>query len=119
MDAVASAISDPVRRRVLSMLRGGPLTAGELAGAFDISRPAISRHVRVLRTSGLVTGETRGRQRLYTLQTGPFEELQTWLAGFGQPWDARLGALETEVHRTRRDRRATQHPTSATKELSA
>lgn len=119
MDAVASAIADPVRRRILSMLRGGALTAGGIAAAFDISRPAISRHLRVLRTSGLVLDEARGRERVYTLETAPLGELHEWLAGFGRQWEARLDALETEVHRTRRDRRASQPAIPHLKERSA
>ncbi len=119
MNAVASAIADPVRRRILSMLRGGPLAAGEIAETFDISRPAISRHLRVLRESGLVADEANGRQRVYTLDTAPLEELQDWLAGFGRQWEARLDALETEVHRARRDRRAVHAPDPTAEERSA
>lgn len=99
------------------MLLGAPLTAGKIADAFDISRPAISRHLRVLRATGLVTDEAHGRLRVYTLETAPLEELQDWLAGFGRQWEARLDALETEVHRTRRERRAGKHP-DTTKEIS-
>lgn len=119
MDATAAALADPVRRRILLMLRGGALSAGEIAGAFAISRPAVSRHLRVLRESGLVAGEARGRQRVYTLEAAPLEELRDWLAGFDRQWDARLDALETEVHRTRRDRRAAAPTTPTKKELSA
>lgn len=120
VDAVAAAIADPVRRRILSMLRdGGALSAGSIAGGFDISRPAVSRHLRVLRASGLVGDEARGRRRVYTLDTAPLDELRQWLAGFSSPWDARLDALETEVHRTRRDRRTAEAPTVTRQERSA
>jgi len=121
VDAVASAIADPVRREILLMLRAGPLSAGEIAGAFAITRPAISRHLRVLRESGLVADEARGRRRVYTLETGPLDELQAWLAGFGRGWEARLDALETEVHRARRDRRAAERtdPTPIPEERTA
>lgn len=107
---MAAAISDPVRREILTLLRVDRLTAGDIAARFPISRPAISRHLRVLRESGLVRDEVVGRQRFYTLDTEPLREITDWIARFEQPdqWAARLDALETEVYRTRRERRA--HP---------
>lgn len=101
------------------MLRAGPLTAGDVAEEFEVSRPAISRHLRVLRSAGLITAETRGRQRIYTLETGPLDELEEWLAGLRRQWGGRLDALETEVRRTQRDRRGVKHPTTTPKEISA
>jgi DNA-binding transcriptional ArsR family regulator len=88
------------------MLRERPLAAGEIADGFEISRPAVSRHLRVLRESGLVSDEARGRERIYTLQPQPLAELDSWLEGFRQLWSSRLDALETEVYRTRRERRS-------------
>ncbi|GAA4561777.1 metalloregulator ArsR/SmtB family transcription factor [Planotetraspora kaengkrachanensis] len=107
MDEVAAAIMDPVRREILLMLRNGPLSAGQIAGRFSVSRPAVSRHLRVLRESGLVHDELVGRQRFYTLDAGPLTELAEWISRFTRPsgWEHRLDALETEVHRTRRERR--------------
>jgi DNA-binding transcriptional ArsR family regulator len=104
----AAAIADPVRREIMMLLRGGMMSAGDIAACFDLSRPAISRHLRVLRECGLVVDEARGRQRLYRLDTGPLAPLEAWLAGLHDPWDGALDALETEVYRTRRERRA--HP---------
>ncbi|MFD6159386.1 metalloregulator ArsR/SmtB family transcription factor [Nocardia sp. NPDC060256] len=108
MDEVASAIADPVRREILTLLRGARLTAGEIAGQFAISRPAISRHLRVLRESGLVRDELIGRQRYYVLDRAPLTELADWIARFDTPtaWEHRLDALDTEVYRTRREHRA-------------
>jgi len=102
----AKAIGDPVRRDILGMLRAGPLTAGAIADRFEISRPAVSRHLRVLRDSGLVVAETRGRERVYRLDVGPLAELDEWLGQFRDGWSARFDALETEVYRTRRERRS-------------
>ena len=106
MDEVAGAIADPVRRQILVMLRAGRLSAGQIAEGFQISRPAVSRHLRVLRQSGLVRDELVGRQRLYELDAERFTELATWLAQFVRHpgWVRRLDALETEVYRTRRER---------------
>jgi DNA-binding transcriptional ArsR family regulator len=110
VDLVAAAIADPVRRDILEMLRPGPLPAGTIAEQFAISRPAVSRHLRVLREAGLVHDDAVGRQRLYRLDPGHLAELSDWIARFLRPsaWEQRLDALETEVHRTRRDRRTTR-----------
>ncbi|MCM6776675.1 metalloregulator ArsR/SmtB family transcription factor [Nocardia sp. CDC159] len=92
------------------MLRTGRLTVGAIASRFAISRPAISRHLRVLRDSGLVRDELVGRHRYYRLDPEPLREIATWLAQFerADAWERHLDALETEVYRTRRDHRATR-----------
>ncbi|XVS60460.1 metalloregulator ArsR/SmtB family transcription factor [Actinosynnema sp. CA-299493] len=110
MDDVAGAIADPVRREILEMLRADArLSAGQIAERFAISRPAVSRHLRVLRESGLVRDELVGRQRFYVLDASRLTPLARWLAGFDVPdrssgWAHHLDALETEVYRTRRER---------------
>lgn len=88
------------------LLRQRVMSAGEIADHFDISRPAVSRHLRVLRECGLVVDEVRGRQRLYRLDTAPLAPLEAWLAQLRDRWSGPLDALETEVYRTRRERRA-------------
>jgi DNA-binding transcriptional ArsR family regulator len=107
MDDVAAAIADPVRRSILVMLREQRLAAGEIADHFEISRPAVSRHLRVLRESGLVRDTLVGRRRLYELDASGLVGLLEWLGRLTRPtgWEHRLDALETEVHRTRRERR--------------
>jgi DNA-binding transcriptional ArsR family regulator len=109
VDEVAAAIADPVRREIMVMLRDAPLAAGAIAGRFQISRPAVSRHLRVLRRSGLVSHRLVGRQRIYELNAERLSELVEWLAQLSQPssWERHLDALETEVYRTRRERSAT------------
>lgn len=106
---MAGAIADPVRRRILELLREDRLTAGAIAEQFTISRPAVSRHLRVLRESGLVRDELVGRERYYLLCAEPLAQIADWIAGFAaRPgWEQHLDALETEVYRTRRERRAT------------
>ncbi|MBL7257736.1 ArsR/SmtB family transcription factor [Paractinoplanes lichenicola] len=109
MDEVAAAIADPVRREILEALREGALPARRIAERFPISRPAVSRHLRVLRECGLVHDTLVGRERMYRLDTAPLTEVGDWIARFAPAagfWNQRLDALETEVHRTRRDRRA-------------
>jgi DNA-binding transcriptional ArsR family regulator len=119
VDTIAAAVADPVRRDILAGLRHGQLSAGEIARRFPISRPAVSRHLRVLRNSGLVRHELVGRQRLYTLVPERLIPLAGWLAQFTEvpEWQSRLDALETEVYRTRRERRA--HPTHSRKASTA
>lgn len=92
------------------MLRDTRRTAGAIAAQFPISRPAISRHLRVLRDSGLVHDELVGRERYYTLDTAPLGELRSWIEALDRPtgWEHRLDALATEVYRTRREHRAEQ-----------
>lgn len=103
---VVAAVADPVRRSILEMLRPGPLPAGTIADAFPVSRPAVSRHLRVLRECGLVVAESAGRERHYRLDVTPLAELEAWLASFRRPsLGAALDALETEVRRSSRDRR--------------
>jgi DNA-binding transcriptional ArsR family regulator len=96
-----------VRRELLCLLRRRPASAGSLAARFPISRPAISRHLRVLREAGLVSVQEQGRERLYQLEPAPLEQVDVWLDDFRDRWSPRLDALATEVHRTRRERRTT------------
>src|SRR5689334_19804446 len=86
MDDVAVAIADPVRRAILELLRDGPRPAGHIASAigerFAISRPAVSRHLRVLRESGLVRDSLSGRLRVYTVDASALVPLRDWIDGF-------------------------------------
>lgn len=96
MEAVAAAVADPIRRRVLELVRDREAPAGELADAFPVSRPAVSRHLRVLREAGLVTERREGRLRLYRADPAPLAELREWLEGY---WDGRLDALKELAER--------------------
>lgn len=108
MDAVAQALADPIRRDILRMLRDREVTAGAIAGAFDVSRPAVSRHLRVLREAGLVRDELRGRERVYRLELAALAPLEAYLQELHAPrtWERRFMALETEVYRVRQQRRS-------------
>jgi DNA-binding transcriptional ArsR family regulator len=98
------ALSDPTRRELIALLAGGERTAGELAAPFPVSRPAISRHLRVLREAGLVRVRSDGRQRLYALDPRPLRELDEWLEPYRDLWGQRLDALDSEIARGRRAR---------------
>lgn len=106
---VFAALGDPVRREILALLGRRERSAGEISDHFEISRPAISRHLRVLRESGLVEDEVRGRHRQYRLVEGALAEVVEWVQTICETeWDPPLDALETEVYRTRRERRASR-----------
>jgi DNA-binding transcriptional ArsR family regulator len=92
-DDVFLALANPVRRRLLELLAERPRTAGDLAGQFDLSRPAVAEHLQVLRRAGLVRDEPVGRQRHYHLTTAPLEQVSEWLHPFERYWRDRLRTL--------------------------
>ena len=97
IDRVLSALADPTRRRMVDLLREGPKRAGDLAAAFDISAPAISRHLKVLRENELIEEEEAGgdrRLRVYRLRAAPFEGLQSWLEEVAAYWTSQLAAFK-------------------------
>jgi DNA-binding transcriptional ArsR family regulator len=93
------ALADPTRRRIVELVAERERSAGELAAAFSISRPGVSRHLRVLREEGIVTARDAGTRRLYSLAPAGLAEVDDWLRRF---WTNRLDALETELRRGRR-----------------
>jgi DNA-binding transcriptional ArsR family regulator len=104
VDQTLAALADPTRRRVVDLLRAGPRRAGELAEAFQISPPALSRHLRVLRSTGLVSEERiddDARVRVYHLRRERFLELSRWLAELEASWTEQLASFRTHVERTR------------------
>lgn len=101
---IFSALADTVRRDIVDLLHQQPLTAGEISAHFPVSRPAISRHLRVLREAGLVTVEESGRERIYRFDPISLRQIDDWLNRYRDRWESRFDALETEVHRTRRER---------------
>ena len=90
---VYSALANPVRRRLLELLAEQPRNAGALAAEFDLSRPAISEHLQVLRRASLVQEEIRGRERHYRLTADPLADVNAWLRPFERYWRGRLSAL--------------------------
>jgi DNA-binding transcriptional ArsR family regulator len=98
-------LADPTRRRIVELLAERELDAGEIAGHFDVSRPAVSRHLRVLRETGLVRSRGEAQRRIYSLDPAPLAEVDEWLARYRGFWTNRLDALETELRRGRKGRR--------------
>jgi len=102
LDATFAALADPTRRRVVELLRESPYRASDLAEACEASRPAMSRHLRVLRTAELIEEEQGGddrdlRERTYRLKAAPFEELRGWLEELDQFWSAQLSSFAEHV----------------------
>jgi DNA-binding transcriptional ArsR family regulator len=91
---VFRAIGDPTRRALLDRLRAGPAPVNELAARFRQTRPAISKHLRLLRRARLVTERRVGRQRLYQLQPRPLQEVASWIEGYRSFWLASLDNLK-------------------------
>jgi DNA-binding transcriptional ArsR family regulator len=97
LDAVFFALSDRTRRGVLERLRGAEATAGALAGQFKVTRPAVSRHLRVLREAALVVEQRRGRERVYALDTARLAAATEYLDSYRIFWAARLHELKELV----------------------
>lgn len=102
--SVFGAVADPTRRAILDLLRDGPLCAGDLATRFPVSRPAVSRHLRVLRGAGLVRESRQAQLRVYALNPAPLREVDGWLAGYRVFWGARLHDLKRFVEGQERGR---------------
>jgi DNA-binding transcriptional ArsR family regulator len=96
MEAALRAIAEPRRRRILELVREQELSAGEIASQFEITRPAISQHLGVLKEAGLVDERRNGTRRMYRARPQGLAELKTFLDAF---WDARLEALQREAER--------------------
>jgi DNA-binding transcriptional ArsR family regulator len=96
-EATFSALADPTRRAVLDLLRHGSLPAGRIARAFPVSRPAISKHLRLLRRAHLVEEHREGRNRFYELNAAPLQAVDSWLDQYRTFWRANLASLKAFV----------------------
>jgi DNA-binding transcriptional ArsR family regulator len=99
MEAALKAIAEPRRRTILRLVQADELSAGEIASHFDVSWPAISQHLGVLKEAGLVTERRNGTRRLYRARPEGLEDVRTFLE---ELWDARLEALKHEAEREER-----------------
>src|SRR6266567_7104600 len=96
-DVVFRAIADPTRRKSLSLLRNGQQSVGEVAGNFRMSRPAISKHLRLLRSAGLVVSRRDGTSRICVLNAKPLATVNEWLQDYEAFWNESLRSLKTYV----------------------
>jgi DNA-binding transcriptional ArsR family regulator len=96
IDSAFAALANPTRRELLRLLReGGPLPVAHLASHFDMARPSVSEHLKVLRTAGLVREEKSGRHRYYHLQAARLREASEWLRPYEEFWREKLRDLRT------------------------
>ena len=111
LDATFSALSDPTRRAILSRLASGERTVSELARPFDVSLPAISKHLRVLERAGLLVQEKDGRIRRCQLAAKPLHDANEWIDRYRRFWEEsfqRLDALLDEMKASEKKRKRTQ-----------
>jgi DNA-binding transcriptional ArsR family regulator len=101
VEAALKAIAAPRRRRILTLVRERELSAGEIAAHFDVTRPAVSQHLNVLKEAGLVSERRNGTRRLYRARPEGLVDLKEFLEGF---WDERLEALKREAEKEERKR---------------
>jgi DNA-binding transcriptional ArsR family regulator len=99
MESALKALAQPHRRRILTLVRAGELSVGEIAAHFEVSRPAVSQHLTVLREAGLVDERRNGTRRLYRARPEGLAELRAFLDRF---WDERLEALKREAEKEER-----------------
>lgn len=98
---VFAVLANPVRREILVSLRDGPRPVNELAAMFDLSRPAVSEHLQVLRKAQLVREDPRGQQRYYHLEPVRLAEVDQWLHPFERYWRSRMREIQTTLDRTK------------------
>jgi DNA-binding transcriptional ArsR family regulator len=96
-EAVFRAIADPTRRKILGMLRGRPHSVGEIAANFRTSRPAISKHLRMLRAVGLIATTQKGAARICALNAEPLRAVRNWISDYEAYWGKTLQSLKRYV----------------------
>jgi DNA-binding transcriptional ArsR family regulator len=94
-------LAEPNRRRILELLREKERTVGKLVDALDVTQPAVSKHLRVLRETGFVQVRADAQRRLYRLRPGPLRAIEEWLAPYRRLWESRLDDLERHLDSTR------------------
>ena len=95
--AVFEILAEPTRRRVLDLLREQERTVGELVDALEMSQPAVSKHLRVLRDAGLVEARVDAQRRIYALRPEPLADVDAWLAPYRKFWRGKLAALQRHL----------------------
>jgi DNA-binding transcriptional ArsR family regulator len=107
MPLAFAALAEPHRREILSVLRDGERSVGELVVLVGLSQPGVSKHLRVLREAGMVVARVDRQQRLYRLDPGPLREIDRWLEPYRRRWSASFDRLDDHLAATRRAARPT------------
>jgi DNA-binding transcriptional ArsR family regulator len=92
-----AVLAEPTRRRILEELRLSERSVGELVAALEMSQPAVSKHLKVLRDSGFVSSRTAAQQRIYRIETKPLQGMDAWLEPYRRLWTRHLDALERHL----------------------
>lgn len=99
--ATLQVLGEPSRRTILDLLRDGERTVGDLVSRLDVSQPAVSKHLRVLREAGVVEARSEGQRRIYRIRPEPLAELDRWLEPYRRLWSSHLDRLEQHLERGR------------------
>ena len=97
-----AALAEPNRFRIVELLRAGPASVNDIGGRLQLNQPQVSKHLRVLKESGLVDVEPRAQQRLYELRAQPLRDLHDWLERYRRLWDARFEELDGVIEDLKR-----------------
>jgi DNA-binding transcriptional ArsR family regulator len=105
LSLVFSALADPTRRAILAALALGPMPVGQISKPFDISEPAVIKHLKVLEKAGLIETDRKGQMRPRTLNAQPLAEASTWVEQYRQLWEARFDELDLVIEEMKKDGR--------------
>ncbi len=103
---VFQAIADPTRRAIINLVSNGSLNLNAVAENFKVSRPAISKHIRILTDCGLVVIKQQGRERICEAKLDPLNEVADWVEQYKKFWNAKLDALELYISKVQKERAA-------------
>jgi DNA-binding transcriptional ArsR family regulator len=104
MISTLTALAEPNRLHIVELLRENPRSVNEIVTQLQLSQPLVSKHLRVLSQAGLVKARPSAQQRIYYLEVGPFEDLDTWLETFRHLWENRLDALDDYLQALKQQR---------------
>jgi DNA-binding transcriptional ArsR family regulator len=110
LSATFAALADPTRRAILERLALGDATVGELAAPFDLTMPAISKHLSVLERAGLLTKSRDGQRRNCRITATPLRNATSWLNEYRRHWEANLESLDSYLERIQKTQQSDQHP---------
>ena len=110
---IYTALADPTRREILTQLRRRECSVNELAESLDISQPATSKHLKVLRDAGFLSSRVAAQQRIYQLEPEPFREFAKWLEPYQRFWNKHLDALERHLDRKAKEKKDESRSVSA------
>jgi len=103
---VFQAIADPTRRDILNLLAGKPMTPNSVAESFDVSRQAVSKHIKILTECGIIIVKKQGRERIYEVEPAKLEVVTDWLNDFRKMWDKRFSRLDSVLDKLKKQQKS-------------